>query len=292
MAFVSIHFTPNDGGQVQNSVAEMRRPFDVIMSTMADTADDVLAGTGVPKQGDLFEPGSNMRCRRVGVDRDSDNPCMWRGVAEYASSVAQPGGNPLLAPARHRWAVQVSTEPAKKLYDPSTGAMKDVLTSAGAPFDSDLDAFIVTPVLIVERNESAFNPSTAIFYSGKLNSDIFYTAAPGQACIFGITGDEVLTDGGATFYWQVTYEIHFRADAWVREILDAGLVERRLTDGMIVPIELRSGDPSQPWKTPVTSPYPLDGAGHHIPEAQLQSTPKTYIPFQIAPRVPFAPLNL
>ncbi|QDV24381.1 hypothetical protein [Aureliella helgolandensis] len=89
---------------------------------------------------------------------------------------------------------------------------KDVLNSAGLPFDPPIVEPVIYPVLTVERYQAVFSPATILAYENHSNSDEFYGADPGHALVAKIAATQVVED--AVKLWKVTYRIRFATEGF------------------------------------------------------------------------------
>lgn len=125
---------------------------------------------------------------------------------------------------------------------------KPVVSSLGQPFDPPLQRPISDPVLVIERNEAAFDPDTKLTYQDTVCEEVFWGAAAGRARMGKIRARKVLAK---TPYWRVGYRVAFRmntpagvddADAWKRQVLDRGTRYLGVIDGEDIVCDTPNGE--------------------------------------------------
>lgn len=162
------------------------------------------------------------------------------GIAGGAEA-ENPYADPLSQPADISWTAEVRSVE----YDVDLDG-NAAITSAGEPIDPRLTREIKDPVLVIERNEAAFNPGDILAFVDTVSSAPFWGAEAGRARLTDLAGRKV---NAKMTYWRKTYRIAFRmrtpygmdaANAWKRTILhqghlylDANGVQRRFADGAI-----------------------------------------------------------
>lgn len=217
-------------------------------------------------------------CTKLSAKRkESDDWVYWIVTATFETKMP-PGGpqtpgqsentaddkqseqnNPELEPPDIEWDFEQATR------SPSTDLDKKAfLNSASQPYTPSPAFEYANAVLVMSRNELAFDRLTASKYAFSVNSKKFLGADPG--CVQCMPPKAKLMYKGSINYWRITYRLRFGElldDGTLRpwdpvEILDAGLMEMKLSPGSAdkwnpVPI-LRHG-------VPISQPVCLDGAG-------------------------------
>jgi len=104
-----------------------------------------------------------------------------------------------------------------------------VANTLGEPFDPPRTKPVSDPVLIIERNQAAFDPDDKLLFQDTVCAEVFYGAAIGRAKMGKIKARSVAAE---TPYWRVRYEITFRmktptgvpdAKAWWTQLLNQGV---------------------------------------------------------------------
>lgn len=135
------------------------------------------------------------------------------------------------------------------------------MNSAFTPIDPPLERDDSRLTLTITRNEASYDANLAINYHDAVNSDAFtvdgQNVLKGAAKIHAITGVKQYK-GSCEPYYKVTYVIHFRADGWDQERIDAGFQVADIELGEIEVIRDKSGQP-------VSEPKRLDGNGDVLP---------------------------
>ncbi len=142
----------------------------------------------------------------------------------FGGGAQTPYDDPLSMPAEISWEDAERTEK----YDMDlTGAA--VANTLGESFDPPPTRQVSDPVLVIERNEAAFDPSIKLLYQDTVATTVFYGAAIGRAKLSKIKARSI---NASTPYWRTYYAIHFRfnipddvpdAFAWWRYMLNQGL---------------------------------------------------------------------
>jgi hypothetical protein len=140
-----------------------------------------------------------------------------------AAGENNPNQNPLDEPADYSWSSEVRQVP----YDRDLTGALTVNVMGEAP-DPPLTREIKDPVLVIERNEAAFDPDDKLAYQDTVSDGSFWGAPAGRARLTDLDGRSV---NASVPYWRKAYRIVFRmrtpdgvddADAWKRFILHQG----------------------------------------------------------------------
>lgn len=154
-------------------------------------------------------------CKRKHPTRDKKNPLLWYVRAEYdndSTSQAQETEDDEQTANERPATVQWDAEFADVvLYKDFSDPQKDVVNPVGHAFDPPVTRRVIHPVLVIERYQLTFSPTTILAYVDHVNDDDFYGASAGQALMTRIAAKQVV-EGNAR-YWQVTYRIRFAVQA-------------------------------------------------------------------------------
>ena len=190
----------------------------IVRCATTDTESTIYAATsaGIPEQYEVYSGDSEARCTNLDlehIENTAGGEAIWHATATYKTSDYRttPGQNiryPLDRPAVYSWTHQKYEE--IRYFDIEGKAF---VNGAGTAFESPPTLEVVHPVLVVEKNEEAFNSGLAWSYTNKNNADKFYGAEPGYAKCEGISGQGPYYEATQTF-WRVTYEIHFNPYGW------------------------------------------------------------------------------
>jgi hypothetical protein len=105
------------------------------------------------------------------------------------------------------------------------------VNSAGDPYDPVLEDEFSDAVMRIVKYET-YNIATEhriATYNDSLNQATF-RAWPARTCRMAIGAERVLVCG--TYYYRVSYEINYKRDGWLREVMNRGYREK-LADGTI-----------------------------------------------------------
>ena len=219
---------------------------------------------------------------------------LWEVVVRY-ESVSGSGGeggiddkwhkNPLMRPPRMSMEFEENVLPVvgtlknETVTPDSTDIYEDpVLNAAGQPFVPQPEAEDGTPVIVVERNEAAFNPATAIAYNNTVNSDFFMGSLPRQLKV-RITcpgGETAVVDDTEIRYYPVTYRFKGKQEGWDLRLANRGSACTTTGSTVLVPYEDDAGNVVEGW---------LDSDG-------AASTSANYIKHRHYREKPFANFNL
>jgi len=227
------------------------RVHQVFTSLVSDDAFVVLAGTGVPRPGDVHPNDLGAYCRKVTPRQDDEHPQVWYVTSEYSSKYENPDlneENPTYRPSELNWDFVSYQRPLERDL---TGA--PIVSSSGEPFDPPVEIDDSRLVLTIVRNELDFDPALALLYQDAVNSDNFLGTYPGQAKVRLKAARQFET---GLFFWRTTYEVQFRREGWDIEVLDRGFYEKY--DGRRVPIY------DTETHQQVTAPALLNGAGRKL----------------------------
>jgi hypothetical protein len=293
LAIVSVNeLSGATGSENEKNEREYTRLFQVITNSRTDGVSTVRTATGIPRRGDVYatstESDLSAVCKSVNPVQDRDNPRVWEVRVTYGPSDIEDdevAENPLERPADISMSFAQFTRVCEKDING-----KGIFNSAGYYFDPPPEIDDSRPVLVISRNEAAFNAALAMQYQDAVNSDSFFGASPGQAKIGTITSERVIENRFR--YWRTTYEIHFRREGWKMAILDRGKRQKALNgeEGDVEYIQARNSSGQIMHGAYVTDAVPLDGQGRELRPA----TPTTakYKEFDVYKLMPFSALGL
>lgn len=274
------------GNRTEKGDYEFNRVFYVLTQTMnvgpfgVLSAVDPVTGMAVPGDFDDYHAGDDALgfafVKSKTARRDRVQPRLWIVEVRYSTAKdtqeRQIAENPLDRPAVYSWdSVTYQKVVAKDKDDQA------VVNSAGERFSPLPTMDDNRPVLRVERNEATFNESRAIDYQDAVNTDMFRGFDPGQAKVAKITGTTAYEN--SVFYWQVTYEIHFRREGWRLEILDEGTYTTTALGVKLLFFDVRGQ---------IMQSGLLDGHGNELADG---SDP-VFLPFDVYKKRPFNVLGL
>lgn len=103
------------------------------------------------------------------------------------------------------------------------GTLGGVVNTAGNDFDVTWDRPISRPALMMRRWYAAIGAARAALevYGGKLNSDAWQGAQPGELLVDDIRTSEPVQEFGGTYY-QVLFSILYRPGGWIKEFVNRG----------------------------------------------------------------------
>ncbi|HUX00922.1 MAG TPA: hypothetical protein VMY35_08070 [Phycisphaerae bacterium] len=150
-------------------------------------------------------------------------------IPYVATGIAGAEPNPNLTPLDQAAEISWDDDDREVAYDVDLDG--NVVSNAwDQPFDPPLTRSVSDPILVIERNEAAFDPDTKLDYQDTICAEDFWGAPAGRARMGKIRARSV---NAATPYWRVAYRIAFRmntpagvadADAWKRAVLDKGTI--------------------------------------------------------------------
>lgn len=270
MAIIAVQETFTNRGSSFNDKRQRdyTRSFDVLSNLRDESQAVVRLASGIPRpwtpyitpQGDI-DPGSY--CTNVEVKQDTQDPFLWRAVAQYSSLITRPDihsiENPLLRPWEVSWSSTNIMIPASRDREGNW-----VINSAGELFDPPPEEEEYRLVLTVTRNEVYFDPNTIRKYKGKVNSQPWIGIAKGQARMVDLSSTKKFE--GGFWFWPTTYIWHIREprpgfkpeEAWALNLLDRGFYE--LDDSLPPKLKIATDVLGRP----VTQPVLLDGSGHKL----------------------------
>lgn len=279
---------------------EHTRAYLVTMLTKADgshlarIADDGI--TAIPAVGSLHPQDEFARVVNVSVDA-TDDFLNYNVNVEYSTQSNFAGftlttgsqdldyqvDNPLNRPWRYSFGLRSIERPIEKAWRVVSDAdiirtwlpglqQQAVLNSAGMPFDPPLMGEDYVQTMTVSRWESSstYTPVKALLWADCINHDTWSMATninwpKWTARVAGISATAEHIAG--YWWWNVTYELEFKWNTWLRRPLDSGWSyiegDQRLA--------FRDADDEI-----LASPGLLNGTGGKLPEGQ-EPLFKTYL---------------
>ena len=242
--------------------------FDREDTVMAAVDAYVRLGTTHPADAYAF-------CNRIEPETMNESPFAW--VVKCGYTAKKLDEDPLQDPAIITWNTVQYQEAAVRDKDGDA-----ILNSAGDPYDPPVMKDKSRRTCRINKNVASV-PGWFLDYEDAVNSDAFtvddFSVGIGVAKCQKPTISEWKRRNG-TDYREVSMELHFSRTGWAQFPLDCGYREKKTVDGGTVLVKIAN----------ITSPAPLDGAGHRI----INPTPSTaaYRMFETYESLPFSVLPL
>ncbi|MFO0960850.1 MAG: hypothetical protein U0800_26000 [Isosphaeraceae bacterium] len=185
------------------------------------------------------------------------------------------GEDPTLNPVE----VEIDHADFERIVDEDVESGEAIVNSAGDPFDPPVTADDSRMILTFTRNEQDYDANLADEVRDTLNAGGWRRFGEGTVKAKAPKATR-LFHPLIGWYWRVTYTFHVNRDGWDRKILDAGMRQKASGGGQSV---ILSKD-----KMPVSTPVPLDGSGHPLPDG---SDPE-WLTFRVYRRIDFSIFNL
>lgn len=272
------------------------RHFLVECSSVADGPVIVTSAIGLPRLGQRYLFGNELhrfaRVIDISPKRKAENSPLWEVSVDYETPDPKDGEqkdgqseNPTIELPEVSTSFEDFELPITKFYNIDTEEIQAPKASNGEIYDPPLMRRESRLVLTISRNEDLYSPhpATSILYQNCVNSDRFWSAAPGQVICKGITAarqTKQLANGSVFAYLKVSYTFQF-ARTWDLEQLDHGNFYK---DDM-------APDAPKIFFTSVEG-FPikglLDGAGGKLPDGE-DPVYQIYRPYR---RLPYRLLNL
>lgn len=241
---------------------------------------------------------SGHTCAKVGISRSDDAPSVWDIVCDYKTAETQEEDqqdeDPLDRDPEIEWSFAQFDEAVEKDRDGLP-----LLNILGRPFEG-VTRDAARAVVTITRFEENFSAATALQYANVVNMDDFIGAEPGQALMKPIRARRIIetrTDEAGEpvkrYYWQITYEIHFKLDeaGWKADLLEADVYERLDVDGSLQLVRIKDAEDNE-----ITEPLALRSTTNGQIEAMRDRATAianaTYKQFDIYREAAFGPLNL
>jgi len=200
-----------------------KRVYTVLLDGTDDPDDTLIVArqaSGIPR---VRQPYSTLdpQLRCVSVNPRALSPTLVEVTCNYATG--DKSIDPLDEPPKRSWGSIVSEQP----IDHDING-KPLVNTAGEPFDPPITIPVYDDVLRIVRNEATYDNFRMRRYRNSLNMYPFM-GWPALTCKMVEISAEEIVEADWTYY-QVTYEIHMRADedengnlvAWKRRVLNRG----------------------------------------------------------------------
>lgn len=189
--------------------------------------------------------------------------------------------NPLARPPQVSW----GTAKYSRVIERDTETGLPIVNKAKLPFDPPLEREEYYDVLTVVRNQRQYKAREMSTWKGAINSAAWLGGGKYAWKIDDISATREYEEG--TFYWKVTYVLHYREDTWRVKVLNAGTWQLNVAGNGHEQIrEEKTGQP-------VSRPVPLDNSGRKIAVTggDFASTP-VWLEFNVNKLYEFATLEL
>lgn len=223
---------PNSPSGEYGQSNRFTRNFQILAQNRTDDLDTVKGLTiGLPLY--LSPYGSTAsRAKSYRWDRVIPGSEYWTcevGYEELDDPDNEDPENPLADLPEIDLVMEAAEEPLLYTGERSSSGLvvgQGIVNSAGEPFNPPPTKQVFHPKLTISRNESIDTDAMTLArrYAGKVNADVFWGAAAGEARITGISAKPFQRegqDGDRTPYIKMTYTIQF-ADTWKLSLLDQG----------------------------------------------------------------------
>jgi hypothetical protein len=195
-----------------------------------------------------------------------------------------PAQDPVNAPPVIEWSDETSNEPIDQTADDPP---KPIQTVNGEKING-VTIDIADPVLVVQKNFANYNPHLIHQYRMAVNSDTFYSFAPGTARLISAPGK--LVGSGGNLYWQVTARFKFRypynttaEKAWYARVLHEGFRVKETGSGDLIHATDEAGNK-------VVTPVPINSLGFQIAAADAEDDSE-WLEFKRYKSLPFNALG-
>jgi hypothetical protein len=276
-----------------------RETWEVICSSLSDDEQVVANATGVPKRGQSHRRDPLAVVKDREISQSEDSPYIWYVSLTYDTQLdlpqaTNPDGetlspqelaeNPLLRPAVWKISGQKTSEVcAEWLPLDAAGNLgktfKAIVNSALLPFDPPAMCEVSRPLLRVTKNVKEVSLEYLLRLQDAVNDRVWRNLPKWTARVDSYEANNK-TENGVSFV-ELTLDIALRAETWLLQILDAGLLER-----------IETANPKPPFNkikiwTPIKDPFghfgtvqPLNGSGQRLaPGADpvfLKGLPRNY----------------
>lgn len=227
--------------------------------------------------------GETLPRETLDVQANGDTGTHWNGTVTWTNAPDNNDGgsqNPLTRPPRYGVNSTTDTEQYFTARD-TNGDTVMVTNSAGVTFDDLPERLRLSGTVTVNFTQTGqpFNWTQAV---GKTNESTFtIDGAPYPALTMLLVGAQANTEWfGLTRYYDVTLEFAYKAGGWVDTFDDRGtheLIDVLDDDGQVIgrylsPIRDAAGEV-------VPKPWPLDGEGRALPNADDEPAQLTFLPY-------------
>jgi hypothetical protein len=265
-----------------------RQGYQVTHSADA-TDNEILNATGIPSLGAFF-PGTIVPCKSK--NREVVSPIFSMVLCDFSIELSgsdggenpDPAQDPVNAPPVIEWSDETSNEPIDQTADDTP---KPIQTVNGEKING-VTIDIADPVLVVQKNFANYNPHLIHQYRMAVNSDTFYSFAPGTARLISAPGK--LVGSGGNLYWQVTARFKFRypynttaEKAWYARVLHEGFRVKETGSGDLIHATDEAGNK-------VVTPVPINSLGFQIAAADAEDDSE-WLEFKRYKSLPFNALG-
>lgn len=294
------------GNKTKDYKKNFTRAFYVEVDSASTTEDEILDHDDIPKI-NASHPGSPLAlCDSVDCSLREESRLHWLVTCSY--TIPESGAevidsdDPTDQPAQIDYDSVAYTEPAENAYnsvDDDGNPTTPIVNSAGDPFVPPAERPYENTLIRIRRNEkrSEFKPIYLTTYRGTVNIVTIKIAGVLIPAYHGMMRKFTAGKAWDTYghlYWQCSYEIEVKREAWRLLIRDQGFN----TDNSVG----NKQDPAYKQEIRInnrkcTEAQPLDGHGHLLfpqpvgPGGAYIMVP-VYLPFYIYLEADWAPLKL
>jgi hypothetical protein len=188
----------------------------MVEAEIGDSAEDVLAATGIPNYGERHRSGADSFVDKK--DAQPMGPIFWVVTVNFTGQRFD--GN-----VDVEWTDTTSSEPIDRDFDG-----RAIVTAVGEQVEG-LTYDLSDSICIIRRKFFLFNAYTASLYRHATNSDTFLGWPPGTGRLVGFSAKNQFKFGQPLEQWDVTARIQFRrpymgataAQAWHKRWRHEGL---------------------------------------------------------------------
>ena len=270
-----------------------RRVYHVQMNSVNDGPvlarrawDPGTPETRIPSVWDLHPDDPNAFVTNVDCSPIEDEPMLFEVTVDYSTdSTKRPEESPLLEPTEYEWGTFAQSF---ILEEDRSDPPKVVANSAAEPFDPPIEVEMHGMSFRITRNEAGniWGPQAGEnfnAYADTVNKAQFLFALPGYARMADIRALARHMPPNID-YWRVSYEILIGRRKWQRLVLDRGVYELRMVNGVLTRVQIK--DPLT--EAPITQPVYLDGTGKPLGVGK----PAVYLEFKVYDEANWDPLKL
>jgi hypothetical protein len=197
--------------------------------------------------------------------------CISEDYLSYEVTVSYGPQNPSPLQQSPKMSLSFTTDDQQIEYDFQN---RPVINSVGDPFAEMITRKVYSANLTYVRNQVNYDPLTALWYGGAVNSDYFLGAPPGFCRLVAIPFTEQ-EDEEFGDYFTVSYEFEFCGFGFKKRVLNQG--KRQKINGKIKTILNDDG-------TEISEPVLLDSQGKKL----AAGAPPVFLEFQNYVTAPFS----
>lgn len=233
-------------------------------------------GTTLPLVGDVHPSDAGSYCVDVEIKRMSEGsaaPFIYEAACQYSSEtrLITVATSPLLRPWKYSGTTGSDTEDF--LEDKTTPTPLQVVNSAWEPFDTLPQRLAKGMSVTVTRNQGTSPAALLDVYDKTSNSGsvtIDGYSYPAKSLLMESINWEKVTEDG-TDYYTVTFSMKVRNGDWHMRVADRGYSQ---LDGSSQRLPIIDGTGAV-----VTKPWPLDGTGLKLPNADDDPAVLDFLPY-------------